>query len=167
MTVGINYRIVNLLVLHELLTEWCEICKLPRLEDHRTKQALVQEYFNGSTLKMAMFHLSGAQWKRNERRLLYLPISLTRVFRIYFQFITCHNSGKPVQLLSLELATVTRRHENVHRVRNARGAQRHDSDSFAFCLMRVWEFQSKRHCRLTRRLFTRRSLRVVTDSVAV
>ena len=29
MTVGIKFRIVNLLVLHELFTEWCEICKLP------------------------------------------------------------------------------------------------------------------------------------------
>jgi len=37
MTVGINYRRVHLLVLHELFTEWSEIWKLPRLEDHRTK----------------------------------------------------------------------------------------------------------------------------------
>jgi hypothetical protein len=37
MTVGINYSIVHLLVLHELFTECSEICKPPRLEDHRTK----------------------------------------------------------------------------------------------------------------------------------
>jgi hypothetical protein len=127
------------------------------------KSPLVPEYFNLNTLQLVKFHLSRVKWKRKEWRLLYLPISFTRVFRMYDQFITRRNSDKLAQFLSLVLATVTRRRENVRRFRNTRGAHRHDLDSFAVRLMRVWEIQSRRHCSVT--LCTRRGLQVVTDSV--